>query len=203
MKIVWKYINENYQISNKGDVKSLSRIISGRYGCQKLLKEKILKPRIRGKGYLAITLMENGKPKHYYIHRLVAKAFLPNPNNYPQINHKDENKFNNSVWVNEDGSVDIEKSNLEWCTNDYNIHYGTRGQRSADNHKNKKCRKGTAVYQYSFDGNLIKEWKSFAEIYNELGIFRSSVSKCCRGVYKQSHGYIWSYNKLDEPKPIQ
>lgn len=138
MKIVWKNISENYQISNKGDVKSLSRIVKGKYGQPKLLKEKILRPRVRGKGYLAITLMKNGKPKHYYIHRLVAQAFLPNPNNYPQVNHKDENKLNNFVWVNEDGSVDFEKSNLEWCTNDYNIHYGTVQERQKQYWENRK-----------------------------------------------------------------
>lgn len=111
MKEIWKDIKgyENkYQISNLGRVKALDY--------RRTKKEKILDSR-NNKGYKAIALWNNGKRRVFLIHRLVANAFIPNPNKFPQINHKDENKLNNSV------------DNLEWCTQFYNNIYGTRLQR--------------------------------------------------------------------------
>ena len=184
-----------YQVSNTGKVKSLNYRCTG--------KEKIISQRIRGKGYLAVTLCKNKIVKHYFVHRLVSTAFLPNPYNLPQVNHKDENKQNNFVWVNEDGSVDFEKSNLEWCTDEYNKNYGTlpdrrkgrtcvgRGRKSGCGSWSKK------IYQYTPGGDFIKEWNSSKEIQSELGFYHKSISKCCLGVYKQSHGYKWSYTKLE------
>lgn len=96
---------EDYQISNLGNVKSL------RFG-----KEKILKPVKDGKKYLCVVLYKQGKHKMCKVHRLVAQAFIPNPNNLPQINHKDEDKTNNQV------------NNLEWCDCQYNIDYSQSKQ---------------------------------------------------------------------------
>ena len=104
-----------YQISNKGRVKSL-----------KFNKENILIPVKQNRGYLFVNLCKNGKVKKYLIHRLVAEAFLPNPDNSPQVNHKDENKLNNNV------------ENLEWCSNEYNINYGSRNEKASKNSKGKK-----------------------------------------------------------------
>lgn len=95
-----------YKISNRGDVISLSK----NSGFLKL-KERIIKPTIKPKGYLDVKLTKDKKSKHFYIHRLVAEHLIPNPNNYPQINHKDKNPSNNNV------------SNLEWCDNSYNVKY--------------------------------------------------------------------------------
>lgn len=95
-----------YKISNKGDVISLSKTS----GFLKL-KEKYLKPTVKSKGYLDVKLIKDGIKKHFYIHRLVAKHFIPNPNNLPQVNHKDKNPSNNNV------------NNLEWCDNSYNVLY--------------------------------------------------------------------------------
>lgn len=102
---VWKKINEfpNYYISNKGNVR-------------KGVDDKVLKTFIKN-GYMSINLYNEYGCKSKYVHRLVAEAFLENPNNYPQINHKDENRCNNVV------------SNLEWCTCKYNINYGERTQK--------------------------------------------------------------------------
>ena len=103
---IWKDIKDYeglYQISNYGRVKSL--------GNSQKRKEKILKPEYSNKDYACVHLRKDGKNKKYRIHRLVAEAFMPNPDNLPCVNHKDENKLNNKV------------ENLEWCTHLYNCHY--------------------------------------------------------------------------------
>ena len=106
---------ENYQISNYGNVLSVKKGI--------FLKKVVVC------GYECVNLCVNGKKKMHKVHRLVAEAFLPNPNNYPCVNHKDEDKTNNFIWVNDDGTVDPLRSNLEWCSSAYNNAYGTRGKR--------------------------------------------------------------------------
>lgn len=114
---IWKDIKgyENlYQISNIGRVKSLNKIVTCKNGKKFKVKGKILKLTNHKRGYKTIMLHKDGKVKLWLVHRLVGLTFIPNPNNYPQINHKDENKINNCV------------ENLEWCTNSYNAHYGTR-----------------------------------------------------------------------------
>lgn len=111
-KQIWKDIpgyEGKYQVSNTGRVRSLNY---GRTG-----KIKVLKQGTKDNGYKVVVIYKNGKRKKYLVHRLVAQAFIPNPNNYPIINHKDENKTNNAVW------------NLEWCTYEYNVNYGNCKQK--------------------------------------------------------------------------
>lgn len=98
-----------YEVSNLGRVKSL--------GNDKNRKEKILRPVMTKKGYLQLFLSKEGKAKRFFVHRLVAQAFIPNPEGLPQINHKDENPSNNRV------------ENIEWCDCKYNINYGTHKER--------------------------------------------------------------------------
>ena len=108
---IWKDIQNYeglYQISNQGSIRSLLR--SGK--CKRYLK-----PYITSDGYARVILSKNGKLKSHKIHRLVAETFIPNPDNLPQINHKDEHKLNNCV------------DNLEWCTAKYNINYGVRSKK--------------------------------------------------------------------------
>ena len=110
-KEIWKDIKGfegHYQVSNFGRVKSI-----------KFRKERILKPANNGCGYLYVNLSKNGKYNIYLIHRLVALIFISNPNNLPEINHRDEDKTNNKV------------ENLEWCDRKYNMNYGTRTQRQS------------------------------------------------------------------------
>lgn len=95
-----------YKISNRGDVISLSKIS----GFLKL-RERIMTPTVKANKYLDVKLIKNKISKHFYVHRLVAEHFIPNPNNLPQVNHKDNNPANNNV------------DNLEWCDNSYNIRY--------------------------------------------------------------------------------
>lgn len=147
-----------YKISDKGNVFSI------KYG-------RLLKPYKHKDGYLFIDLYDNKKfPKS--IHRLVAEAFLPNPNNYDQVNHKDENKTNNCI------------SNLEWCTHQYNNNYGTRNRRIGNAHKIK-------ILQFTKEGNLIKEWDSMIEACKEYNISKSLMSECCNGKYNTAKGYVW------------
>lgn len=100
-----------YQVSNKGNVKSL-------VNNKGVAREKVLKPVI-GNGYKRVRLFKDKTSKLYAVHRLVANAFLPNPHNYPCVNHKDECRTNNNV------------ENLEWCTYKYNSNYGTCIERSS------------------------------------------------------------------------
>lgn len=122
MKEIWKDIKEYeglYQISNLGNVKSLPKMVGFRKR-----KEKILKTYYDKNGYVKVILCKENKTRFLSVHRLMAEAFIPNPNNFPQINHKDENKQNNNL------------ENLEWCTCKYNINYGTRTERAMKRFRN-------------------------------------------------------------------
>lgn len=127
MDEVWKDIEcyeGYYQISNLGNVRSLDRYIPVRNSIgRRFIKGRIVpqqKRIARGEeGYCTVSLSKFGKNTLFLVHRLVAKAFIPNPNNFPDVNHKDEDKHNNHV------------SNLEWCTTKYNNTYGTARERSA------------------------------------------------------------------------
>lgn len=119
MKEIWKDIKGYeglYQISNLGRIKSLERKIIRQHSTTMLLKEKILKQQNMN-GYKIVRLSKNNTIKQYLVHRLVAVAFIKNPNNYKEINHKDEDKSNNKL------------DNLEWCSHNYNINYGTGNER--------------------------------------------------------------------------
>ncbi len=129
---VWKDIDERYEVSNFGRVKRKNRTIIRSDGKRVTLKERLLKPQEISDGYYAVYLPNDKKQVWKYVHRLVAEAFLPNPDNLPQVNHKDEDKHNNVVVINDDGSIDLEKSNLEWCTVHYNMTYGTKISRGLD-----------------------------------------------------------------------
>jgi len=173
---IWKDIEGYeglYQISNLGNVKSLPKILKNNHS-KYVSKEKYLKQSIGKKGYHSVSLSNNKARKWNSIHRLVAIAFIPNLLNLPQVNHKDENKSNNSV------------SNLEWCTNEYNENYGTRNQRRSE-------KLSKRVHQYSKEGELIKNWGSAAKC-GEYGYNKSHVSACCRNESKTHKGYIWKYD---------
>lgn len=124
MSEIWMDIKDFeglYQVSNLGRVRSLDKIIlQHKYGASPNLyrrKGKILKQAITKEGYYMVSLFDNNKGKSYLVHRLVATAFILNPNNYRVVNHKDENKLNNNL------------DNLEWCTDKYNLNYGGARER--------------------------------------------------------------------------
>lgn len=163
MKEIFKEIEgyENlYQISNLGNVKSLGN------GNSNNSKEKILKPTKDKKGYLYVDLYKQGKRKTYKVHRLVAKVFIENPNNLPQVNHKDEDKTNNAV------------ENLEFCDAKYNINYGTRNEKIS---KQLMCLETGKIYT------------STREVQKQLGFSHSNISRCCLGKSKTCGGYTWCY----------
>lgn len=174
MEEIWKDIKGYeglYQVSNLGNVKSLC------YNKTKNLS-KLLKPRnnkVSGDAYFIVSLCKNGIHKNFYIHRLVAEAFIANVNDLPQVNHIDEDKSNNKV------------SNLEWCTIEYNLNYGTRREKEART-------KGISVFQYTKDGNFVKEYYSIREATRQTGI--TNVGDCIRGKSKTAGGFIWKLNKI-------
>ena len=174
-----------YQVSNFGNILSLNY---GRSGKSKLLQT------IKDKdGYLKVNLRKNGKLKGFKVHRLVAETFLPNPDNLPCVNHKiegDEGKTINMVFFNEDGTIDEERTTIEWCTHEYNNTYGTRIERIAKKTTNGKLSK--KVLQFSLTGEFIREWESTMEC-GRNGFNQGHVSDCCRGEQKTHKGFKWCY----------
>ena len=175
-----------YQIDEEGNVKSLN--YRGNTNI-----EHLLKPLERGSsGYLYVDLYDfNGKCRKESIHRLVAETFIPNPNNLPCVNHKDENKKNNSI------------SNLEWCSYKYNSNYGSLPKRLSNNAKVNSTWQSAVekskikVRQYNLDGKYIKTWDSFADIAKDFHLTNASnIVACCKGRKKTSYGYKWTYENL-------
>lgn len=167
-----------YQSSTFGRVRSIDRWVKSKNGSVRLSKGKILKPGTDKDGYLQVGLYKNGKRKTYKVHRLVAEAFIQNPDNLPEVNHKDENKLNNNV------------ENLEFCDCKYNINFGTRTERCSKKNTNGKLSK--KVLQYTLDGQFVREWESTAEC-GRNGFNHGNVVSCCQGKLKTYKGFIWSY----------
>ena len=172
-----------YEVSTWGNVRSLDRWITNKNGTKQFYKGRILKPVCGKDGYLRVHLFKDGKRTSFYVHRLVAKAFIPNPDNLPLVNHKDEVKDNNYPY------------NLEWCTDEYNKNYGTVIERMKKTLTNRKDM-SKKVYQYDLEGNLIKEWDSTREA-GRNNFNASAISACCLGKVKTHKGYIWSYKSID------
>ncbi len=173
MEEKWKDIKKYqglYQVSNFGNIKSLPKKHKINNGSYYITKERLLSKTKNKQGYLVVNILK----KVELVHRLVAEAFIPNPDNLPQVNHKDENKTNNNV------------NNLEWCTSKYNSNYGTCIERM----RNKKSKK---VAQYDLNGNFIKEWNSLAEVERKLNIKTANLCSCCKERYKQTGGFVWKY----------
>lgn len=181
-------IYDNYQVSNLGRMMNLNYRGTGRAELMKLSDN--------GHGYSEVGLSKNKKTKNCYVHRLVAETFLPNPDNKPCINHKiegDKGKSINMVFFNEDGSVDEEKTTIEWCSYEYNNNYGTVKERIAKTQINDP-NKSKRVLQLTLDGEFIREWPSTKECERN-GFNRGAVSACCRGERKTHKGYIWKYKE--------
>lgn len=139
------------------------------------IKNRYLKPTCARGGYLKVLLHDsNGKRYTKLVHRIIAETFIPNPNNYPQINHKDENKHNNAV------------ENLEWCTAKYNINYGTHNLRLSQSRINHPSRSKKVL---CVETGII--YPSTQEALRQTGI--THVRDVCNGVAKSAGGYHWQY----------
>ena len=188
-KQIWKDIEGYeglYQVSNTGKVRSMNYNKTG--------KVKRLKPAIDSDGYLRLGLYKDGKQRYYSVHRLVAMTFIPNPNNLPCVNHKDENKTNNCV------------DNLEWISHLDNMNYGTRNERLSESRKGQNNpmygKKGkdnpTSKPILMIDKHTTKPIACFdcvgdANEYLGKPRYNSTINKCAKGYSKTSGGYIWKY----------
>lgn len=190
MKTQWKDIKGyegQYQVSNVGGmVKSLERVVQ--FGKQqRTIKERILKQHIKGTCmYPQVNLTKKGKQHWVTVHRLVAEAWVPNPNNYKQINHKDEDVMN------------ADASNLEWCNNSYNQNYGGHSKRLSKTLKERYAngsieKKGRPVLQYTKEGVFVAKYKSLKEAGRAVNRNSSNIAMVCNGVNKSAAGYVWQY----------
>ena len=157
-----------YQVSNMGRVKTLAN--------DKYRKEKIRKLRFDKDGYLQLNFNQNKEKETPKVHRLVAEAFIPNPENKSEVHHIDKSKTNNCV------------ENLIWVTPEEHA-----ALHSGDETRNKPSKK---VEQYTLDGKLIKVWESACQIQREKGYKQSSIWACCnrKPHHKTAYGFIWAYD---------
>lgn len=156
---VWLKIRDfDYEVSNQGNVRSIDNDIIRKDGKKLKIKGRKLKPKLGKYGYLSVSISKNGKQYYFLIQRLVATAFIPNPNKHAFVNHKDEIKSNNYEY------------NLEWCNSEYNNNYGTRGQRISCKLKKK------IVYKLN---DTIQIFDSINDASKSLNYSISYISLCC------------------------
>ena len=188
MQEIWEPIKdyENlYEVSNLGNVKRKESYVNSKSSLNKIFTTKVNEKMLKGrncKGYLIVSLCKNGTSKNFRINRLVAQAFIPNPNNYPCVNHIDGNKQNNYA------------ENLEWVT------YSENEKHAYQNKLKKPTWKGKCylthpsnkkVRQYDLNKNFIKQWNSIQEAQDTLKI--TNISAVCRKKQKSAGGYLWEY----------
>lgn len=168
---MWKQTqNPKYEVSDDGQVRTVS---TGHIKSQKTDRY----------GYAVVCLSESRTVRKYRtVHRLVAEAFIPNPNNYPQVNHKDENKLNNCA------------DNLEWCDAYYNSHYGTGRERSDKG----RCKPILAMK----DGKIVKAYSSTKEAAADLGKNKATIRGALKGRQHTAAGYEWKYADGSEVMPL-
>lgn len=180
-----------YVVYTDGTIRSLDRYvdIKNRYGgINHIFKQgTVIKHIINNRGYHTVHLHKNGVQKTYLVSRLVANAFIPNPNNLPEVDHIDENKDNNCV------------SNLRWCTRQFN---NTRGVQSRDGREKSSEFRMKKVGMYDRNGTLIRVYKGIRIAGRDMNLNNTNIAACCKlnlklkGRAKNNHtcgGYIWRY----------
>lgn len=173
----WKEIpgtEGKYLISDTGKVFSV-------------IKNKMIAQGISNQGYARVEIKKDGIRKKYGVHRLVAETFIPNPNEYPVVNHKDENPLNNNA------------NNLEWCTYKYNSNYGhciekrqEQRMRNGGYHSGASNPRSIPAYCFDKDGTLVGSYESARQAAIEMNLDRKSVSKAVKGWLKTTGGYVWN-----------
>lgn len=182
---IWKPIEGyegHYEVSTYGRVRSVDRIIEQQRGTH-LYRGCIIKQYPNNKGYMTVRLSMNSTKRTFTVHRLVASAFIDNPNNLPCINHKDETK-SNYVW------------NLEWCTQSYNLSYGTLPNR-------RRLAYGKRVAMYDLNGEYIKSFLSIHSAHDETGVSRTQIRNCCDRLSHTAGGYLWRYDDNDRQDYVE
>lgn len=191
MQEIWKDIPEYeglYQVSNLGRIKSLERKVNKQTSIR-VVNERILKL-LKGKKYMQVCLSKNCKTKTKLVHRLVAETFIPNYNNYQEVNHIDANVQNNCV------------NNLEWCNRYQNMQHAKQ-KRLIKHNKKEKCFwynkygkehiRSKKIIQKDKNNNVIKIWDSLADVKRQLKIHQSNISKCLKGERKTAGHFKWQY----------
>ena len=213
---IWKDIagyEGFYQVSNLGRVKRLPTVVRATHGSKQYRDGRILKYK-RAREYNSVALSKDGKMRYYRVARLVAIAFIPNPDNLPQVNHKDCNPKNDKA------------NNLEWCTAKYNNNYGDHNKKVSEAAKRRyqdpeeyaklidrvrrqgqdpvwKSHQREAqlnnsnsipVDMLDMDGNYIKTFPSVAEAFRQTGIHAQNIGQVCKGRKQSAHGYKWRYS---------
>lgn len=176
---IWKDIEGyegQYQISNLGNVRSLDRkVMCGNNSYREIKGCNLVLRKNNKTGYIQIKLLKKCKHKVFSVHRLVAKAFLPNPYNLPEVNHINEIKTDNRA------------ENLEWCDRKYNLEYSNICIKGAYSQRRK-------VVQLTLNGEFVAEYDSISDAGRKTGVPRETIGKCCRGnKYKSTGGYKWQY----------
>jgi hypothetical protein len=185
---IWKDIVDYeglYQVSNLGRVKSLKRYRKGRAGSPTLVKERILIQHLNPNGYLCVVLQNNSE-KLCTVHRLLAIAFLPNPENKPTVNHKNG--------IRQDNRLD----NIEWATYSENMYHAfhTLGKKPPCSNKGKfgsLSSNSKPIIQMTKDGQFIKRYSCAREAEKETGVAYQNISHTLRGILKSAGGFIWKY----------
>jgi NUMOD4 motif/HNH endonuclease len=190
---IWRDINGYeglYQVSNLGNVRSLDRTIKHYTGSVSVLNGR-LKSKSNSRGYLIVGLCKNGRLKSLKVHRLVAEAFIPNPENKPEVNHLSGNKSDNNI------------DNLTWATPSENIYHAHKTGLNKGSHLGlfgSKNSLSKPVLQFDKLGNKIAEYAGIAEAYRATSIFAQNICYACNGKYKQAGGYTWKYKEITNDK---
>lgn len=181
-KEIWKPVvgyEGYYEVSSFGNIRSIDREVLYSNGIKHHYNGKIL-TKMNIRGYDRVILSRDNKFKHPQIHRLVAQAFIPNPKNLPQVNHKNEDKGDNRV------------DNLEWCTSEYNINYGKRKSNFSRTIRDRgQC---VSIIQLSLKGDILAEYESLSDIPNEI-YNRKNIYQCCKNERLSSKGFLWVFKK--------
>jgi len=181
MKEIWKDVPGHegaYVVSNLGNVVRLAYV--NRKGAR--IPERTIKLKTNNRGYWQVRLYRDGECENWLLHRLVAFAFIPNPERLPQVNHKDEDKNNNMA------------VNLEWCTNIYNRHYGTGLERSISNHDYDEIARKNRKYvaQIGKNNQVIAVWHGLIAAAEAVGGSKDAIRNSIKRGHK-SCGYYWGY----------